>query len=131
MDDPHMILSVDGYADCVPHNPMVRKRLGPHWIDFKHRRLYTGRFGHSAVFQYLLANSERREQYEERDTNYQITFRLHAVLLNSQAFGMLFSLPCVLVKDSFRYGGRIICAAMSHRPETPRRPICCDNLLHS
>src|SRR2546426_5600949 len=62
---------------------MVRQRLWPQWIDLEHRRLHAIPVGHHPILQNFLAEGERGEQYQERDTNQEITFRLHAVLLQN------------------------------------------------
>jgi hypothetical protein len=38
MDDPDVIVCVDGDADGLPENPVIGKRLGPSEIDFEARR---------------------------------------------------------------------------------------------
>ena len=75
MNDPHMVLSIDGYSDRVSHDPVVRKRFGPHGVYFKHRRLNFG-IG-SRLHQSFLAICQQRDQHNESRTNQQITFRLH------------------------------------------------------
>src|SRR5262249_21913979 len=42
MDDPDMVLRVNGDADDVPHDPMIRQRVGPHRIDFEPGRHLAG-----------------------------------------------------------------------------------------
>ena len=42
MDDPDVVLGIDGHADRLAENPFVRQRLRPQRIDFEARRLNSG-----------------------------------------------------------------------------------------
>ena len=42
VDNPDVILGVDGDADDVADDPMVGKRLGPEWLYFEARGLHSG-----------------------------------------------------------------------------------------
>src|SRR6516225_8484191 len=42
MNDPDVVLTVDRHADGHAEEPVIRQRLRPKGIDFKHRRLNSG-----------------------------------------------------------------------------------------
>src|SRR5215467_877968 len=51
VNNPNVILRIDGYADGLPLQPMVRQRLRPQWIDFEARGLHGCGFHCSPLLQ--------------------------------------------------------------------------------
>ncbi len=47
VNDPDVVLRIHGHADGHSHEPMIRQRLRPKGIHFKHRGLHGGRLDSS------------------------------------------------------------------------------------
>ena len=94
MDDPDIILRINGYADRHSDEPMVRQRLRPQRVHFKHRRLHGSRFNSGPLFQQRGSHSERHQEPQEYRSDTQIS--LHepvppSVPVNSIFLGLYFS----------------------------------------
>ena len=67
MDDPDVILRVDGDADRLPENPVIRQRLRPEGIDFEARRHGRVGEGRRMPFERDAPGAERDQQPDDRD----------------------------------------------------------------
>src|SRR4029078_1269543 len=77
MDDPDVLLRVDGHADRLSENPLVRQRLRPQRIDLEPRcrdAAFELRVGEA--LEVRRTRAERREQYEQSDADAE---RFHAL----------------------------------------------------
>src|SRR5216683_2452354 len=79
MNDPDVVLGIDGNPDRHSNDPMVRHRFGPHRVHFKHWGLNRGGLDGGLLFQHSGSESERGDEREKGRADTQIT--LHVCIL--------------------------------------------------
>ena len=74
MDDPDMVIGIHRYADRLPHEPMVRQRLGPQRVHLKSRRHHVGGSGlyRGPLAQHRGPHSEYNQECDKGRTHVEI-----------------------------------------------------------
>src|SRR5262249_51930666 len=65
VNDPDVVLGVDGNPDGIAHHPMIRQRLGPHGIDFEPGRRYGGSLDRGPSVDYGRCDAKRDQEARE------------------------------------------------------------------
>src|SRR6516162_5331665 len=92
MDDPYIVLGVDGNANGHALVPVVWQRLRPQRVDFKSRR-HDGALslGCGAFREHLLANGESDHHHDKQRTPEDISLWVHVIRVLS---------PCLMTWGS-------------------------------
>jgi hypothetical protein len=98
MDDPDMVLGIDGYADGLTLEPMVRQRLGPQRIHLEHGRLHCGSLDSGPLLQQGRPDSERNQKNRKCCPNTEITLH-NPVPPSVPAKSVLLARHCVPIED--------------------------------
>jgi len=85
VNDPDMILGIDGDADGLPENPVIRKRFGPQRIDFEPRRLRRRR---TSATQKNEGESQDDSSEAENTLHVETLYRLSEGSATGQAIGL-------------------------------------------